>query len=797
MAEVTVKPYQPKLTPVDYDPFYDATGADKPAAQPETVKLAGASLFSDLFKGLKPSDFNPALSGTPGSMQKAGESFMEGARKSGHAGLESMATALENQYVPEGAVKFDDSGQYFDKDNNPLPTQYRPNILPVTKKPDGGIEGAMPAMLDVWNTLGGPGGLGAGPSLRPALKYMDKIYKAKPGQQHLDALPPDLLNTFQKQALSGEDISNFNFGFMNHKGHFMSREDALKYAIDNGILDPNDAKFKTLVTTMLNQSGGEGKLVSQAGAASKENAPAFYSALEKALGSINQSKASGEQWISTLANRPGVKGEELDWVGLKDFLKDKKNVTKAEIEDYIKNNRVEIGETWKGGKQYPYREAHEWENAIYRAELKGDWAKVDELNKAWEHYEGFGPKGETKYSEYQLPGGENYRELLMTLPNKLDEFRNTQKVNDAKIKELRDGMKGTSGSNEIRSEISKLQNENQAIQQQIRDLPLYKSSHWDEPNILAHMRMNDRTIDGKKSLHLEEIQSDWHQQGREKGYKGSIKPEDFGRGNFKEIGPDGRKVWEFQTSNGPYLGYGDTEKDAAKFIADIKNKRGLLVPDAPFKKTWHELALKRAIREAAENGYERLSWTPGDAQAARYDLSKQVDKIKLIPDETILSGKKINYRLEAYKNNERKLEQYVSDENELSSIVGKEVAKKLIENKNKHGASTLEGEQLSIGGEGMKGFYDQIIPKSIEKIAKEFGVKVKKGRIKATDMPQSEYDKYPDGHPYKEKNNPQIFYIDIPEAMRQKVMKQGQPLFSGTPTLVPVSHTPEFEEETK
>ena len=25
----------------------------------------------------------------------------------------------------------------------------------------------------------------------------------------------------------------------------------------------------------------------------------------------------------------------------------------------------------------------------------------------------------------------------------------------------------------------------------------YKSSHWDEPNIIAHVRMNDRNIDGK------------------------------------------------------------------------------------------------------------------------------------------------------------------------------------------------------------------------------------------------------------------------------------------------------------
>ena len=101
--------------------------------------------------------------------------------------------------------------------------------------------------------------LGAGPFLRPALKYNNKIYKApikdpnNPvffGAEHLDALPKDLQNEFMRQAMSGEDISNFNFGFMNHKGQFMKREDALDYGIKEGLLNPQDAKFGTLTSTM-------------------------------------------------------------------------------------------------------------------------------------------------------------------------------------------------------------------------------------------------------------------------------------------------------------------------------------------------------------------------------------------------------------------------------------------------------------------------------------------------------------------------------------------------------------------
>ena len=47
----------------------------------------------------------------------------------------------------------------------------------------------------------------------------------------------------------------------------------------------------------------------------------------------------------------------------------------------------------------------------------------------------------------------------------------------------------------------------------------YKSQHWDQPNVLAHLRMSDRTgPEGEKILHLEELQSDWGQQGRKKGF---------------------------------------------------------------------------------------------------------------------------------------------------------------------------------------------------------------------------------------------------------------------------------------
>jgi hypothetical protein len=46
------------------------------------------------------------------------------------------------------------------------------------------------------------------------------------------------------------------------------------------------------------------------------------------------------------------------------------------------------------------------------------------------------------------------------------------------------------------------------------------TSHFDEPNVLAHVRYDERpTVDGKRTLFINELQSDWHLKGRQEGYQ--------------------------------------------------------------------------------------------------------------------------------------------------------------------------------------------------------------------------------------------------------------------------------------
>jgi len=103
--------------------------------------------------------------------------------------------------------------------------------------------------------------LGSGPMLRPALKYNGKIYKAPVDGQHLDALPPELYNEFQKLAMSGEDINHYNFGFMNHKGQFLDREKALDYAVKEGLVDPSAGQYGALTSTLLADSSKPGTAI--------------------------------------------------------------------------------------------------------------------------------------------------------------------------------------------------------------------------------------------------------------------------------------------------------------------------------------------------------------------------------------------------------------------------------------------------------------------------------------------------------------------------------------------------------
>ncbi|MDO8595215.1 MAG: hypothetical protein Q7R45_01190, partial [Sulfuricaulis sp.] len=74
-------------------------------------------------------------------------------------------------------------------------------------------------------------------------------------------------------------------------------------------------------------------------AAQTPSAPPFYSAVERTVSSAKIDKASPDQWAGYLRNQPGVKQEEMQWLGVDDWLKEQPGpVTKQQVHDYVRAN---------------------------------------------------------------------------------------------------------------------------------------------------------------------------------------------------------------------------------------------------------------------------------------------------------------------------------------------------------------------------------------------------------------------------------------------------------------------------
>lgn len=534
-----------------------------------------------------------------------GKGFLnsEGLKRAGSEGLKSYGEALENQYIPEGAVKYDDAGRYYDKDDRLLESQYRPNILPVTKTKKGegwfgsDYEGAMPGMMDVWNTVGNPFAPAKGMTLGSGIVIKN--------------LSQDMVDAARAAQTAHE--SPYQVG------------------------------------------------------------PRFYSALEDVVKDSKIKTGSPQQWMGTISNSPGVKPSEIEWSGLKGWLDSRGGkVTKEEIQDYLKTRRPEIEQIerraddertapgeWSSERERERAEHEAIERAYENAsnsvydEVARDFRRrnpdiddlhasdefMDELSEAenhwvnnnWHEYMPEPPEREisgTQWQDYVLPGGKNYREILLTLPKNAEQS-------------------GT-GKN-------------------------FRHSHFeDDEDFVAHMRLDDRKIGGKNTLFMNEGQSDWHQRGSKEGYASQSQEAELKRADsnrqFAQSQLDKRRREIAETfSNKPYknwdeisyahsvmkdpdlvsrypshgdlwdsfndilhssLEYKNFEIADEDFQKALQNSRS--VPDAPFKKEWPDLVLKSMIRKAAEEGYSQIAW-PGSPETVSAveswgEISKDGDK---------------------------------------------------------------------------------------------------------------------------------------------------------------------------
>ena len=470
------------------------------------------------------------------------------------------------------------------------------------------------------------------------------------------------------------------------------------------------------------------------------DAPPFFSAVAKTVDALPQEKGSGAQMRAMIAKGQGVKPDEMAWIGLDDFLKGKKSVTKQEIKDYVEVNQVRIEEVIKGrpasADDYPIIEKDGYFR-IYNKQGGMESREYLSRAEARQHLEteilpfdrGTDP---TKFGgpKTTLQGGENYREVLFRLPKikgqelSVSELERLDELANKRVADSLDGLTDAERY-EYLTLAGRRENKGQ-----------FGQGHFSDTNVLAHVRLNDRTgPNGEKILFVEEIQSDWHQMGRKKGYQGDI--------DYDALRAKQQEVFEEKSAIGTDVtaqGYDATQAQQSRYMA-LDNEYNAIqkqldgnanaVPDAPMKKSWHEMSFRRIARMAAEEGYDSVAWTPGQIQADRYDLSKQVKEIQVrnAPDG---DGKVI--QINGLDGNPVYTSKYDADGKlfskgefegkHLSDVVGKEMANKI---QGVNAPTLLQGDDLAIGGEGMKGFYDKMVKNYAQKWGKKFGIRVAKG----------------------------------------------------------------------
>lgn len=585
--------------------------------------------------------------------------------------------------------------------------------------------------------------------------------------------------------------------------------------------------------------------------------PMFYSELEAKVASHKQSVASPQQWTSLIKNLPGVKADEVTFSGVNEWLQlQEGKVTREALVDYLKAGGVRVEETQLGRTKSQLEELLSPEDITVRSvdelqwELstpvgrtlkvgKGTVSTVEEAKAYGVRYfnshirernqEKRAAADTTKFSQYQLPGGENYHELLLTLP--VDESRRKALL-DERTK-IEQAGKLLMGHPERQSAADRVDEINFELIESAGPAERFRSPHFSERNIIGHVRFNERTdADGKKVLFIEELQSDWAQKGKKDGFKDDSamqkipdsKNDLLALGYRFQVNEAGGFQWF--SPNGDFVaGSGDAQKalqTALEAVGEpIKQANAIrlakVVPSAPFvtkTEAWTGLLLKRMIRYAAENGFDRIAWTTGEQQAARYDLSKHLNTFEYEPirndqEEVSLgtsSGKYyVNqssplfdtraaaeqwarenpdsglYEIRATDKNGKEV---ISEEginlNRIEELVGKEIAQKVEagEGEDTGGAyrawKTLSGLDLKVGGEGMRAYYDKIVPNVANDVLKKLGG----GRVgEVRFIPEA----YHVGGRSEDVSSPGIQPgFDLTPALRDKALG-GLPLFSRAP----------------
>jgi len=327
----------------------------------------------------------------------------------------------------------------------------------------------------------------------------------------------------------------------------------------------------------------------------------FYSRLEKAATDLPDNVKAASLRNMLAKSSEGVSKEEMDWV-LKG-LPEKGVLSKDEVLQHVKDNGIKVDIKQRGASASKAKDLDDLSRAssygVPYSELS-----TEERSIVDEAYNTHMNKDGTKWDKYSVPGGDDYKEILVKLPRKPTKNELYDQASNIRH-DLRNDVAPRGMHEEMRNRAAEL--EQQA--ENITGPQNYKSAHWDEPNVLAHARFDTRDLNGEKTLFVNEIQSDWHQAGRRYGYAGSLEQK---LRLAEKTSPRGIVSFQVLDSRGSVVASGLDRETAEAYV----NAHPGAVPDAPFKgDEWAKLTLKHLLDYASKNGYDRIALANGSLAA--------------------------------------------------------------------------------------------------------------------------------------------------------------------------------------
>lgn len=553
----------------------------------------------------------------------------------------------------------------------------------------------------------------------------------------------------------------------------------------------------------------------------------MYSQLARAVAGYKGDKIQVDGFVKYLLGH-GVKADEIKWSGLSEFMAGKKSMTKPELTEFLVGNSLKIADVENADTQ---------EKEVKRAQYHRLVEKVEDVLTGEEFGFGFGNTDRVLYAlmewsrgNYQssLPERDQRSFLVQSRANLSVEVAN--KIVDAfPTEQIREIVRAKDEWQEaVENARPTIYSENYSLphgannREIIFTLPGYDTMfthpHWEDvENPVAHTRIQTYlTPAGDTVLFADEIQSDWHQTGRERGYvsRELIEKRDAINKEAEEAYTAQAEANYLRNQLQERRNRGDatvTREDLldAEEAVRLANQRDLearnaardvleeipddAIPEAPFADTWHEYVVKRLIRIAAEGDYDFLAWTTGQQQIDRYPgLAQDVSEFALKSN----GNGTYNLVIESTKNDEigeyRGSGKKVTPK-ELAKIVGKANAGPLIEGADRIWFSknaewtgkgknpeffTLRPQNFALGGEGMKTFYDvggsphfgqssQNIPSFVAKYTKKWNA----GGVREITIAPA------DGSPatlWSQK----VPGVRITQEMKDSALFEGQPLFS-------------------